>query len=395
MRLSGILDLERLVAPISPDHPVGFDPRIEPSASILYRAIRSARSAARTAERRIATMEDAGAGIRPDWRPVLDLAIQILAEESKDLEIVAYLIEALVRLHGFAGLHEGFRLCRLLLEDYWQELYPRPDGDGLATRIAPLMGLNGEGSEGTLIVPILNIPLTCSTTLGEFACAHHDQATSLERIADPKTRARRVEQGAVSLKKFLEAVSDTPLAFYLALDEQIEGSLQAFHDLTALLDGLCGEQAPHSSNIKNALLRCQEVVLAVAGDRIKRAATPVAAKNCPAKAANGIATVAAPTDFESMLPASRFDLDSELREDTLVDLARGIPSREHALTMLEAVATYFRETEPHSPIAYNLEQTVRWGRMPLPELVADLIPDKAAREHYFRMVGISEYPGRT
>jgi type VI secretion system protein ImpA len=395
MLLSGILDIERLIAPVSPAHPVGFDPRIEPSATALYRAIRSARSAARAAERRIASMDDAGTGGRPDWKPVLDLATQILAEESKDLEIVAYLIEALVRLHGFAGLHEGFRLCRLLLEDYWLDMYPRSDEDGLATRIAPLMGLNGEGAEGTLIVPILNSPLTCSASVGDFGCAHHDQATSLERIADPKTRARRVEQGAVSLKTFLEAVSDTPLAFYVDLDERINASLQEFEELTTLLDSLCGEQAPHSSNIKNALLRCQAVVAAVAGERLKRAATPAPTASCPEKAANGNGLVAAPDDVESMLPAARFHFDSEMRENALAEMARGIPSREHALSMLEAIALFFRESEPHSPIGYNLEQTVRWGRMPLPELVADLIPDKIAREHYFRMVGISEYPGRS
>src|SRR5271165_3522636 len=161
---SGILDLDRLVAPISEEHPPGFDLRIEPSDAMLYRTIRAARSAARSAERRISAMEEAKDAIRPNWKPVLDLAIQILSEESKDLEIVCYLIEALVRLHGFAGLHEGFRLCRLLVERYWDDLYPRPDEDGVATRIAPLMGLNGEGTEGTLIIPLLNIPLTCSTS---------------------------------------------------------------------------------------------------------------------------------------------------------------------------------------------------------------------------------------
>ena len=56
--------------------------------------------------------------------------------------------------------------------------------------------------------------------------------------------------------------------------------------------------------------------------------------------------------------------------------------------MLEAIAAFFRQTEPHSPIPYTLEQTVRWGRMPLPDLLAELIPDSNARQHYFRMVGI-------
>ena len=385
---SGILDIDRLIAPVSQDHPAGFDLKTEPSEVMLYRTIRSARSAARSAERRISTMEEAKDAIRPNWKPVLDLAVQILSEESKDLEIVCYLIEALVRAHGFAGLHDGFQLCRLLVDLYWDDLYPRPDVDGVATRIAPLMGLNGEGTEGTLIIPLLNIPLVSSASLGSFACSHHDQAIALGRIADPKAKARRVEQGAVSLKTFLEAVADTPNAFYVALDHHITGSLEEFQHLTDMLDRLCGDQAPHSSNIKNTLLHCREVVRSIAGDRIKLAASPVGGLNGFSPSLNG--SVLATFEAHGIPTAATADGrdDSELSCPPLIGLAQGIPSREHALIMLEAIAAFFRQTEPHSPIPYTLEQAVRWGSMSLPELLAELIPDSNSRQHYFRMVGI-------
>ncbi len=387
---SGILHLDHLVAPISQEHPPGFDLRIEPSGAMLYRTIRAARSAARSAERRISAMEEAKDAIRPNWKPVLDLAIQILSEESKDLEIVCYLIEALVRMHGFAGLHEGFRLCRILVERYWDALYPRPDEDGEATRIAPLMGLNGEGSEGTLIVPLLNIPLVSSASIGNLACSHHDQALALERIADPRTKARRVDQGAVSLKTFLEAVSDSPNAFYVALDQDIRGSLEEFQQLTELLDRLCGEHAPHSSNIKNALLHCHEVVWSVAGERIKLATTPVEGLDGLSRSSNG--SVLATFESADLDAVDELD-DSEPACPPLVGLAQGIPSRDHALLLLETIAAFFRKTEPHSPIPYTLEQAARWGRMSLPDLLAELIPDGNARQHYFRMVGIPAHPG--
>jgi type VI secretion system protein ImpA len=52
------------------------------------------------------------------------------------------------------------------------------------------------------------------------------------------------------------------------------------------------------------------------------------------------------------------------------------------------VADYFRQSEPHSPVSYALEQAVRWGRMPLPDLLAELIPDESARTNMLRMTGI-------
>ena len=60
--------------------------------------------------------------------------------------------------------------------------------------------------------------------------------------------------------------------------------------------------------------------------------------------------------------------------------------------MLQEIAEYFRRTEPHSPIPYSLEQAVRWGRTPLPELLEELIPDPGGREHYFRLAGIPRPP---
>ena len=53
-----------------------------------------------------------------------------------------------------------------------------------------------------------------------------------------------------------------------------------------------------------------------------------------------------------------------------------VRTREDAFRALLQVADYFKRTEPHSPVAYSLEQAVRWGRMPLPELLTELIPER-------------------
>jgi type VI secretion system protein ImpA len=338
----------------------------------------------------MATME-AGTDVpRPDWNMVLSQSVQILAEQSKDLEIVCYLIESLVRLHGFQGLLEGLRLCRMLIENYWEQLHPMPDEDGLITRVSPLMGLNGEATHGTLVTPILNIPLTASSSLGEFGCASHDQGLSLERLSDSKLKGRRIDQGAVSLKTFMQAVSDTPTPFYVALEQQIRHCLEEFHLLTELLDSYCGSDAPHSSNIKNALDHCHHTVLTIAGDRIKQATSQVAR----------VHAIASSTAYQidSSEELKGFELDSRFKKSDFTgsDITMAvseIASRDQALCVLELIATYFRQTEPHSPIPYALEQAVRWGRTPLPSLLAELIPDDSARQHYCRMIGLSKQSG--
>jgi type VI secretion system protein ImpA len=67
-----------------------------------------------------------------------------------------------------------------------------------------------------------------------------------------------------------------------------------------------------------------------------------------------------------------------------------VRTREDAFRALLQVADYFKRTEPHSPVAYTLEQAVRWGRMPLPDLLTELIPEQTAREQIFKIVGIKQ-----
>ena len=69
-----------------------------------------------------------------------------------------------------------------------------------------------------------------------------------------------------------------------------------------------------------------------------------------------------------------------------------IGSREEAFRALLQVAEFFKRTEPHSPISYTLEQAVRWGRMPLPELLSELVPEDSTREQIFKLVGIRPEP---
>jgi type VI secretion system protein ImpA len=58
------------------------------------------------------------------------------------------------------------------------------------------------------------------------------------------------------------------------------------------------------------------------------------------------------------------------------------------LRQLKQVAEFFRKTEPHSPLSYALEQTVRWGGMSLPELLKDFIDNNDVLNGVYRRMGI-------
>ena len=58
--------------------------------------------------------------------------------------------------------------------------------------------------------------------------------------------------------------------------------------------------------------------------------------------------------------------------------------------MLRQVAAFYRYAEPHSPMSWAAEQLVSWGQKPLPELLAELIPDVQARSFFQMRTGMEQ-----
>ena len=69
-----------------------------------------------------------------------------------------------------------------------------------------------------------------------------------------------------------------------------------------------------------------------------------------------------------------------------------VVSREDALRALENLATFFRKTEPVSPLAYTLEEAVRRSRMTWPELLEEIVADRDSRNAILTTLGIRPPP---
>jgi type VI secretion system ImpA family protein len=76
---------------------------------------------------------DPGIWIRPrklaDLTSVIELSTEAIAAHSKDLQLAAWLTEALLRRDGIPGLTSGLDVCRGLLDGFWAFLHPNYDED--------------------------------------------------------------------------------------------------------------------------------------------------------------------------------------------------------------------------------------------------------------------------
>ena len=207
MAAPDIIDLESLLQPIGEDAPTGPDIRDDPSTTSPYQTIKAERNQARAAERQsIHDGDSSEASVH--WRRITELAPQILREQSKDLEVASWYAEAMIRIHGFTGLRDAFRLMAGLVEHFWEGLHPMPDEYGMETRVSCLSGLNGEGAEGVLIAPIRRVPITEGFSPGPYGLWQYHQARDAEKSPDEQERANRVERLGFGQEDIDKSVSD-------------------------------------------------------------------------------------------------------------------------------------------------------------------------------------------
>jgi len=155
----------------------------------------------------------------------------------------------------------------------------------------------------------------------------------------------------------------------VSLKNDIEDAIEQFAALSEVMDEVTGEPQP-TSNIKQALEVSLAAVKHVAADKLEAAQTALDKANA---------------EPEEELVEDAIQADSEQPKKLSSD---EINSRENAIKKLQEIATFFRKTEPHSPMSYTIEQVIRWSELSLPELLNELITDSDARTGYFKLSGI-------
>lgn len=382
-----LIDLEEFLQPVAEDSPAGEDLRADYSPNSAYFELKDAQAAARTDERRRRESFDETMDTDfaiADWKPILESARASLRERTKDLEVAAWHIEAMLRVHGFAGVRDGFRLLGRLADQFWDHVHPRPDEDGLETTVAAVTSLNGGDGPGTLIWPISNIPIVQGKTWGTWKCR---QAESLEGM-EPEVLEERIAEGAVSPEMLRTAVHATPPDFFRQLLADIDEAIEAVSECEQIFDRRCGEDesgyevAPGTGNIVQALKDASSAIRSITvGISLEPEPEPEAG-----------AEVLDATDDEgadSQMIGGQA-LAARADQPLLSGTAGIVQTRDQAFRAIQELADHFKKTEPHSPVAYLLEQAVRWGRLPLPHLLSELVYDQQLKDDLFRLMGMAK-----
>jgi type VI secretion system protein ImpA len=325
---------------------------------------------------------------RADWARIDSLCSTALAARSKDLHLAAWLAEAWTRQRGLAGLADGLRLLDALLRRYWQDIHPAlgEDGDSDA-RLAPIEWLNGALAgcvrlhaplftlDGERALPV-TLALWERLSIQETAPPTAADKNAPAAAVPPPTRAA-ILAGAAQVRPLLAQAAAAAAA-----------GLDALRALAAVLHGHLGDEAPKLAKLESALESVLRLLAHLQPDApqdgMRSQDAPLAGDDGGAFPVSAAAadTAAGADDFDgpagSGVPA--------MPADSVVP--GHWRSRREAYATLEALAGYLSEVEPHSPTPFLLRRAVRWGRMSLPEVIAEIIREEGDVSRLFQILGI-------
>jgi len=253
------IDIDGLLAPIPGENPAGEDLRY----TQVYDDIKEARRADEPLD-----MGEWQRDIKTsDWEQVITISLEALEKRSKDLQIAAWLTEALVMEEGFTGLESGLRLIVGLLRDFWDTLYPEAEEGDLEYRVAPLVFLNDKLAEA-----VRQVPLTDPDTTPGYSWLKWEESRAVGSDADTKNKygdydekkqSRRSEmmaEGKIPAEDFDAAVARSSAGFFRALSGGVSRSLDVFGELDGLVDGRFESSAPRLSDLGKAIEECQRLL---------------------------------------------------------------------------------------------------------------------------------------
>lgn len=363
--------LDRLLAPLPGSSPSGPWLRYDPQVALIKQA--------READDPSLPMGDWERPLRQaDWQEVESLCLQFLENRSKDLQIACWLLEAAVHRYEIPGLHAGIDLLHGLLEQHWETLHPLiEDGDADA-RIASLAWLNETlPRKLRLLITLLPLPGRRPPRLIQ---EDWEQQGKQAAAAGDNTPTKEDPEGLPSRSTLLKMVGEPAgLAHVHRLREELQLTAESWEQLDRLVTDKLGRDAPSLNKVSEALEQlihsCTQLMAGRSWHDDTSTATAVTEPQQPTAQSDQNGT-AVPGFTLNISGASTTSMENSLH------------SRDAAYQALEQIADYLQTVEPHSPTPYLIRRAVKWGKMPLPELMQEVLREEGDLNRLFTVLGL-------
>ena len=283
---------------------------------------------------------------KADYAQVLKLATDSLSKKTKDLQLAAWLTEALLKEEGFGGLAGGLELLHGLVENYWEGVYPELEDGDAEMRAAPLSWVGTRLDEAVKHVSLTRSGLDWFSYKVSRGVPYEADAAANEVKGEARETA--IAEGKLTPEEFDTAVESTPTEFYTNLQAEMSRVLESLDALGQVCDEKFGDVAPSFGPLRAAIEEVQQVIRILLA---KRGTPTPRAERAPEEE----------TEEASVFAAS------PVRAAAAATGARGSAAepadQEDAFQRVVAVARFLRKDSAYSPVAYLLLRGLRWGEL--------------------------------
>ena len=331
---------EDLLTPIAGENPSGIDLRYD-TKLLIFDKIQEARRK----DDELAQGDWQSERKTANYPLVVKLAQDALATVSKDLQLAAWLSEALLVTEHFAGLYQGLTLCHGLLTNFWDTVYPVIEDGDRELRAKPLAWIGS-----VLDFPVRSVPLVLAgynsfVYKDSRQLGYEDQAKTDK---DRKARSKLIEEGKIPPEVFDKAFAETPKALYLKAEKDLDHCLQALETLDKFCDEKFEDDAPAFGKLKTALTDVRQTVHTLLTKKREKEPDPVEEIPVAVVAESGQQETEATVASSATVTAVLLSEPADVRQ---------------AVASIAAGAAFLRKREPLSPAPYLILRGLRWGEL--------------------------------
>jgi type VI secretion system protein ImpA len=353
---------EDILAPIAGENPSGIDLRYD-NKLLIHDKIKEARR-----------QDDELA--QGDWQAerktanfvlVLKLAQDTLATVSKDLQVSAWLTEALLQTERFDGLHQGLDLTLKMLTGFWDTVYPVIEDGDMELRASPLNWIGDK-----LDFPLRSAPITGAghsyiVYKDSRAVGYEDQAKT---DLDKKKRSTMIANGKLAPEDVDKAFNETPKAFYAKAEKDLDACLLVLAELDKYCDEQFGSEAPGFGRLKSGLTEVRHTVHTLLDKKREKEPDPV-----------------------EEIPVEEVAVEGEAGQGgepgTGGSISTSFATPAQAVASIAAAASFLRKKDPLSAAPYLMLRGLRWGELrtgsPLSETTLLEAPSTDLRQQIKRL----------
>ena len=291
-----------------------------------------------------------------DWEDIVELACDVLTNQTKDLNLVIRLFEAITRSEGFPGLLQGMELLVGYVSTCWEYTYPAVESEeDIDLRAGPFLWV-ADAERGARFPTTFRMLPMIITNNNKYRVL--DWANSKQPNAP------------ISFDMITKGMAEMDYELAQKNFECLRDSLQLLAQLQEILDEYMANFSPSLIGLRNAMLECMKI-------------------------AEGIANKLRPVESDQPAEDQETESDGGTPRKTGGGLSGWNPQNAQAArsaiySQLRDAADLLIQLEPHSPIPYLIRKAIDLGELPYPQLMTRLIDDSGTLMSLRKELGLPE-----